>query len=61
MAEMLLTTSRCTICQYPLVPYLVNITNMGDELPKWLLDWNCDNHTLHDYIQKYMQKEQTNG
>ena len=53
-----LTATRCGICKYPYSPRLINVTNMGDEQPRWVIDWYCDNGGLHDYILEHQDQQQ---
>lgn len=50
-----MTAPRCTICAYPQEPELINVTNIGDELPQWVIGWQCNNYGLHEYLRKQQQ------
>ena len=45
MNDQTFNAPRCKYCGQPNQPRLIEVTAMGDNTPRWLLNWNCGTAT----------------
>lgn len=52
------TAPRCETCHHPKEPELINVTAFEDQLPQWVIGWQCHNTYLHKQINKREKAKQ---
>lgn len=60
-ATQVFTAPRCELCHHPKEPELINVTVFEDQLPKWVVGWQCPNTFLHTRIKERQRKKDNNN